>query len=323
MTGLQTRTQDPTIVEPGPQPPQVEPIPTQADTVSKVTAIGREVRRVFQEEEEAWAARVSEYTMQKNLFALLQAENESITWKLYRWDFPRGLLKFAVNSSIDMLSTFTNLKSWGKRASVNCQLCGNMVKQMLFHVLVHCKHALDQRRLTWRHDSVLNHIAGCLKSAFVGKSTVELYCDLDGLQAPGGGSIPADVMVQAHRPDLVIIDQLVHGRHRIALVELTCPWDIDAERAKECKTARYADLKTTLRNEGWDCSLHLIKVGARGHIIKLVKDRLWSLLRAWVPAGHRSGIEQMIAGFLWCVHSPYFRLAMTLSGLLHVLSCDI
>jgi hypothetical protein len=72
----------------------------------------------------------------------------------------------------------------GKRASVNCQLCGNMEKQTLFHVLNHCKHSLDQGRLTWRDDSVLNHIVGCLKSALVGKSTVELYCDLDGLQAP-------------------------------------------------------------------------------------------------------------------------------------------
>jgi hypothetical protein len=69
-------------VEPGPQPPQVEPISTQADNVPKVSAIRREIRRVFQEEEDkAWAAHVSEYTMQGNLFALLQAENESITWK--------------------------------------------------------------------------------------------------------------------------------------------------------------------------------------------------------------------------------------------------
>jgi hypothetical protein len=29
------------------------------------------------------------------------------------------------------------------------------------------------------------------------------------------------------------------------------------------------------------------------HILKSVKDRLWSLFRAWVPAGHRSGIGQM------------------------------
>jgi hypothetical protein len=149
---------------------------------------------------------------------------------------------------------------------------------------------LVQGRLTWRHNSVLNHIPGYLKSALVGKSMVELYCDLDGLQAPGSGSIPADVMVQAQRPDLVIIDRLVHGRHRIALVELTCPWDTDAKRAEERKTTRYADLKIALSNKGWDCSLYLIEVGVRGHIIKLVKDCLRSLFRAWVPAGHRSGI---------------------------------
>jgi hypothetical protein len=91
-----------------------------------------------------------------------------------------------------------------------------------------------------------NHIAGCLKSALVGKSTVELYCDLDGLQAPGGGSIPTDVMVQAQRPDLVIVDWSVYGRFRIALVKLTCPWDTDAKRAEERKTTRY--IQTSRRN---------------------------------------------------------------------------
>jgi hypothetical protein len=97
------------IEETGPQPPQVEPIPTHAGTVPKVSAIRHEVRRVFQEEEdEAWAAHFRGYAMQENLFALLQAENESITWKSYMWDLPPGVLKFAVNSSIDMLPTFTN-----------------------------------------------------------------------------------------------------------------------------------------------------------------------------------------------------------------------
>jgi hypothetical protein len=178
------------------------------------------------------------------------AMKESITWKSYKWDLPCAVLKFAVNSSIDTLHTFTNLRRWGKRASVNCQLCGNIVKQTLSHVLVHCTHTLDQGRLTWRHDFVLNHIAGCLKSALVGKSTVELHFDLDGLQAPGGQLIPADIMVQAHRPDLIILDQSVHGRQRIALVELTFPWDTDAKKAEEHKTARYADLKTAFSNEG-------------------------------------------------------------------------
>jgi hypothetical protein len=75
-------------------------------------------------------------------------------------------------------------------------------------------------------------------------------------------------------------------RVRVALVELTCPWDTDAKRAEECKAFRYADLKTAVSNEGWDCSLYMIKVGARGHILKLFKDRLRLLFWALVPAGH-------------------------------------
>jgi hypothetical protein len=101
-------------------------------------------------------------------------------------------------------------------------------------------------------------------------------------------------MVQAQRPDLVIVDRSVYGRFRIALVELTCPWDTDAKRAEERETARYADLKEELSNQGWDCSLYLIEVGAWGHIVKSVKDRLRLFFRAWLPAGHRSSIGQMI-----------------------------
>jgi hypothetical protein len=86
----------------------------------------------------------------------------------------------------------------------------------------------------------------------------------------------------------------VHGKHRITLVELTCPSDTDAKRPEERKTATYADLKTALSNKGWDCSLYLITVGARGYILKSVKDHLRSLFRAWVPVGHRSGIGQMM-----------------------------
>jgi hypothetical protein len=147
------------------------------------------VWKVFcEDEDDAWAARVRGYTMQENLFALLQAESESITWKSYMW---------IVESSSwcsDTLLTFTDLKRWGKIASVNCHLCGNAVKQTLFHVLVHCNHTMDQGRMTWRHDFVLKHIVGCLKSALESLGTVEVYCDLVGQQATGGRSIPASVM---------------------------------------------------------------------------------------------------------------------------------
>jgi hypothetical protein len=38
----------------------------------------------------------------------------------------------------------------------------------------------------------------------------------------------------------------------------------------------------------------MIEAGARGHILNSVKDRLRLLFRAWVPAGNRSDIGQMM-----------------------------
>jgi hypothetical protein len=90
-------------------------------------------------------------------------------------------------------------------------------------------------------------------------------------------------MAQTQRPD--------HGWHRISLVELAYPLDR--------KISRYAGLKEELCNQGWDCGLYMIEVGARGHISKLVKDRLRSLFRSWVTPGHRSGVVQMIKYASW------------------------
>jgi hypothetical protein len=153
--------------------------------------------------------------------------------------------------------------------------------------------------MTWRHDSILKYIAGCLKSALKGRGTVEVYCDLEGLKAPGAESIPALVMAQTQRPDLVILDRSVHDRHRISLVELTCPSDTDADKATDRKISRYAGLKEELSNQGWGCGQNKIEVGARGHISKLVKDHLWSLFWSWVPPGHRSGVTQMMKYANW------------------------
>ena len=156
----------------------------------------------------------------------------------------------------------------------------------------------NQGRMTWRHDSVLNCIVGFLMSALRHQGTV-VYCDLDEFQALGGGTIPADVLMQTQRLDLVILDRSVPGRKRISLVELTCPWDTNAREAEERKASKYADLKASLENQGWGCSLYTIEVGARGHIFKLVKDCIRSLFRAWVPADSRSGVAQLIKHASW------------------------
>ena len=141
---------------------------------------------------------------------------------------------------------------------------------------------------------MLNCIAGSLRSALRHQSMVKVYCVLYGYQAPDGGTIQADILTESQRPDLVILDGSVHSWKRISLVELTCPWDTNAREAEECKASKYADLKASLENQGWGCSLYTIEVSVRGHIFKPVKDCIRSLFRAWVPADSRSGVVQLI-----------------------------
>jgi hypothetical protein len=65
---------------------------------------------------------------------------------------------------------------------------------------------MDQERMTWRLDSFLKHILGYPKSAIKSLSTVEVYCNLEGLKALSGRLIPAEIMAQAQRSDLVIVE---------------------------------------------------------------------------------------------------------------------
>jgi hypothetical protein len=111
--------------------------------------------------------------------------------------------------------------------------------------------------------------------------------------------IPASVLAQTQRPDLVILNRSDHGWHRISLVELTCPWDTDTDKARDCKISRYAGLKEALSGERWDCGLYTIEVRACGYVSKLVKDHLRSLFWSWVPPEHRSGVAQMIKYSSW------------------------
>jgi hypothetical protein len=108
---------------------RLSPFQNKLTLSQKCRPSGRKSGEFFcEEEDDAWAAGVCGYTMQGNLFSLLQAESEGITWKSYMWNLPCGVLKFSLHASIDTLPTFNNLKRLGKRASVNCHLCGNTVK---------------------------------------------------------------------------------------------------------------------------------------------------------------------------------------------------
>ena len=51
--------------------------------------------------------------VQGNLLRLVESESSDLTWKSVVYDLLKGVLSFAVRSTINFLPTFNNLRIWG------------------------------------------------------------------------------------------------------------------------------------------------------------------------------------------------------------------
>ena len=169
--------------------------------------------------------------MQGDFAALLMEEKQNVTWQSISRKVPRNVMAFAARLSTNSLASPDNLKRWGKRKMGICPLCGSPYGT-LAHISNMCTVALNEGRFTWRHDSVLLHIASTVKS--LATSGTEEFSDLPSSQT-NGTTIPADILVstgEGSKPDLVILNQ--EGK-TIALLELTCSLPGSATKAHTFK----------------------------------------------------------------------------------------
>ena len=74
--------------------------------------------------------------------------------------------------------------------------------QTTVHVLSACPVALNQDRLTWRYDGIVNYIAQSEDT-----SKFSIHADLPEFNTPAGGTIPPSLTVTFDIQDLVIIDE--------------------------------------------------------------------------------------------------------------------
>ena len=144
--------------------------------------------------------------------------------------------------------------------------CGNT--QTLLHVLSNCKVSLDQGRYTWRHNSVLINIIDLIRPALTPGMT--LYSDMRGLLAPGGGSIPPNIIVTNLRPDIFIVNE---AAGEVVIFELTCPWDANIERSHTFKEEKYSPLVADLSRR-FRTFRFSVEISVRGHVSSDNKKRL-------------------------------------------------
>ena len=245
---------------------------------------GEVQKRIQRQTDEYWADKVRTLVMQGNFLSLLIEEDTNVSWKSYLWNLPRGVVKFALNSSLDTLPSADNLRRWGKRVSDVCPLCRGSSKQTLNHILSSCSSALNQGRFTWRHDSVLKTLFSFVEGKLL--DGFSIYADLAGKGAGGGHVFPSNVIITSQRPDIVVINNI--GR-KVIIFELTCPFDTNIDTAHDFKTNKYASLVNDLMGDGYTVDLFCVEISVRGQVSKANRARLKSFLLK--TTGLRRGVS--------------------------------
>lgn len=227
-----------------------------------------------------------------------KAEPFDYSWKNIIWGgLSPEVLKFILGSSVNWLRTPDMMQLWGYKSTCFCCLCG-AEKCTLHHILSECEFSLQDKRFTWRHDSVLSAInealqdhissecklpvssnvvlinfvkagasAKSLSSRDRGRPSLlsmandwKLLVDLPGVNYV----FPPEIYGTDERPDVVIWSLKLK---KVILIELTCPAEEGIEAAQIRKQARYLSLVECISaTTSWKPLLMTVEVGVRGFV---------------------------------------------------------
>ena len=145
---------------------------------------------------------------------------------------PPETMKFALNASLNTLPTNANLHMWGKNPTNICPLCQES-RQSLVHILNNCPVALELRRYSKRHDTVLQVIRDFIRSHLPPQLSIFIDSPSETY------SFPHHITPTNLRPDIVWwSDQ----QRELWLFELTISYESVVANAKARKRAKYNDL---------------------------------------------------------------------------------
>ena len=223
------------------------------------------------------------------------------SWQHLIWSSNNKIISFVLNATVNWIRTPDLLHLWGFKQSASCCLCAHE-KCTLHHILSNCPKALTQQRYTWRHDSVLQqihsalsfhitqlnsstndskplHISQCFVKAGSSNYIVRTKKTghkrttvLDGAQDwklladfhNNNYVFPPEILSTNLRPDILIWSQ---KKHKVIILELTCPAEEGMSAAKTLKEAKYLPLITDIINTNqWTVSFFTIEVGVRGFV---------------------------------------------------------
>ena len=259
---------------------------------------------VREEQQKQLASHVKGLTLQGHTLALAAAEKEDAVWKGYMFDLKAGTLKFLLNATIDTLPTAANLRRWKKSPSDLCKLCKG--RQTTRHVLNGCSVALNTKRFTGRHDTILSCVLSCMD-----KTRFKVYSDLVGHQAAGGGTIPPEICVTNLRPDVVVLEEESKTIH---IFELTMPGEHRIDESNRLKSNKYNHFVTDCAP--YTCTLTCFEISSKGFISTRNHQNLKTLHSYMTPDTKLSTLKKNISALaiytsyhIWlCRSDPLFTI---------------
>ena len=218
-------------------------------------------------------------------------------WKEILYGLSSSMLSFWLNSVQNTLPDPVNLRRWGKQKTAQCPLC-NWKNCTLQHILCSCKVALEQGRISWRHDSLLTNIVKHLKESKVKHDRTVQVCqsESNSIEFVKKGvkpkkrkkphtcfwgqaddwkilmdtrqkqyHIPPEIASSNLRPDICIHSTKTK---KVCFIELTSPAEENITSWRIKKTEKYLELLEEARANGFKAHCRTIEVGARGFVSK-------------------------------------------------------
>ena len=162
---------------------------------------------------------------------LYGSKQTSKLWSKVHCNMPKNIFNFIVKYMNNTLATKKNLCKWSLSNTSACSFC--FQSETIQHVVSSCNSYLQDGRYTWRHNSVLLHIAKTLSSVVHSS----LFADLPIFPSP------SLITGESLRPDLVLV---LNNTSAYVLV-LTVGFESNIKINSDRKAAKYHPLITNLQ----------------------------------------------------------------------------
>ena len=263
-----------------------------------------------------------------------------LSWNNLIYGTSANVVSFVLNATINSVVTPDMLSLWKCKEDPSCPLCGKS-QCTLAHILSGCKKALSDKRLTWRHDSVLSALEPFLRKQisnatsfhrpahFVAQSQQppkskrkrnllsnskdwKMEIDFDSKHY----SFPEHICATPLRPDVLLYS---NESKRMILLELTCPMEENLSTANLEKEAKYLKLAPILERN-WSMTIIPFEVGARGFVasstVKMLHNLGFSTTRTKKICKHLSRVVARCSYTIWLNrHTRTWPLARSLLSL--------